>query len=251
MKSPEVLFVAWQEPVSRRILPIARLLKHNGDFEFAYINAVEAATELGFQPLLSFPELSTVYITSELPPLFTNRLMPKSRPDFPGYITELGLTAEQAEPFAVLARSEGRRATDSLEIFSAPLPRADGYEGFFLARGFRHLPECEKALESLAPGDQLFVMADVQNESNRAALLLRTASKHVVGYFPDHLANELHDACADLWTVRVTVSRVNPLPAPTIHRLLCHFTCPSELGAQLYRGPRYHPLSPRATQFAA
>ncbi len=69
--------------------------------------AVREATDLGFQPLLSFPELSTVYITSELPPLFTNRLMPKSRPDFPGYITELGLTAEQAEPFAVLARSEG------------------------------------------------------------------------------------------------------------------------------------------------
>jgi hypothetical protein len=173
---------------------VARLLKRNGDYEFAYINAVREATDLGFQPLLSFPELSTVYITSDLPPLFTNGLMPKLRPDFPGYITELGLTAEQAEPFAVLARSEGRRATDSLEVFSAPLPGADGYEGYFLARGVRHLPECEKALEAVTPDERLFVMADVQNESNGAALLLRTASKHVVGYFPDHLANELHAA---------------------------------------------------------
>jgi len=57
MKSPEVLFVAWQEPVSRKILPIARLLKHDGDYEFAYINAVEEATRLGFQPLLTFPDL--------------------------------------------------------------------------------------------------------------------------------------------------------------------------------------------------
>jgi hypothetical protein len=251
MKSPEVLFVAWQEPDSRRILPIARLLKHHGDYEFAYINAVEEATRLGFKPLLSFPELGTVYNATELPPLFTNRLMPKSRPAFSGYITELGLTAEQAEPFAVLARSEGRRATDSLEIFSGPLPCADGYEGFFLARGVRHLPDCEEALKSVAPGDRLYVMADVQNDSNPGALLLRTASKHVVGYFPDHLANELHEARADLSTVRVTVSRVNPPPAPTVHRLLCHFTCPSELGTQLYRGPRYHPLSSRATQFAA
>jgi hypothetical protein len=120
-----------------------------------------------------------------------------------------------------------------------------------LARGVRHLPECEKALESVTPGNQLFVMADVQNESNGAALLLRTASKHVVGYFPDHLANELHDAHADLATVRATVSRVNPPPAPMLHRLLCHFTCPSELGGQLYRGKRYHPLSARATEFAA
>ena len=135
-----MLYLAWQEPDSRRVVAIARLLKLNGDYEFAYINAVEEATRQGFQPLLSFPDLSTVYITSDLPPLFNNRLMPKSRPDFPGYITELGLTAEQAKPFAVLARSEGRRATDSLEVFSGPLPFADGYEGFFLARGVRHLP---------------------------------------------------------------------------------------------------------------
>jgi len=140
VKTPEMLYLAWQEPDSRRVVAIARLLKLNGDYEFAYINAVEEATRQGFQPLLSFPDLSTVYITSDLPPLFTNRLMPKSRPDFPGYITELGLTAEQAKPFAVLARSEGRRATDSLEVFSGPLPFADGYEGFFLARGVRHLP---------------------------------------------------------------------------------------------------------------
>ena len=125
MKTPEMLYLAWQEPDSRRVVAIARLLKLNGDYEFAYINAVEEATRQGFQPLLSFPDLSTVY---------------KSRPDFPGYITELGLTAEQAKPFAVLARSEGRRATDSLEVFSGPLPFADGYEGFFLARGVRHLP---------------------------------------------------------------------------------------------------------------
>lgn len=118
---------------SRRILPVARLLEHNGGYEFAYINAVEEATRLGFNALMSFPELDAVYHATDLPLLFTDRLMPKSRPDFTGYITELGLTAEQAEPFAVLARSEGRRATDSLEIFSGPLPCDDGYEGFFLA----------------------------------------------------------------------------------------------------------------------
>lgn len=251
MKSPTVLFVAWQEPGSRRILPIARLLKHNGDYEFAYINAVEDAVQLGFQPLLTFPDLAGVYITRELPPLFTNRLMPRTRPDFAGYLGELGLSVEQAEPFAVLARSGGRRETDSLEVFSAPLPCAEGHEGFFLARGVRHVPQSEAALASQAPGEKLFVMADVQNEANPAALLLRTAAKHAVGYVPDHLANELRDASADLTTVLVTVSRVNPPPAPMLHRLLCHFSCPRALGEQLYRGRRYLPLSARATQTAA
>jgi hypothetical protein len=251
MKSPVVLFLAWQEPVTRKILPIARLLKHNGDYEFAYINAVEEATRLGFHPLLTFPDLDEVYITGELPPLFTNRLMPRTRPDFAGYLGELGLSVELAEPFAVLARSGGRRETDSLEVFSAPLSCADGYEGFFLARGVRHLPESEIALASQKPGDRLYVMADVQNEANSAALLLRTASKHAVGYVPDHLANELHSANADLTTVEVAVSRVNPPPAPQLHRLLCHFSCPAPLGERLYRGHRYRPRSARATQSAA
>lgn len=251
MTSPTVLFIAWQEPDSRRILPIARLLKHNGGYEFAYINAVEEATRLGFHPLLTFPDLDGVYVTEMLPPLLTNRLMPRTRPDFAGYVGELGLSVEQAEPFAVLARSGGRRETDSLEIFAAPLQCANGYEGFFLARGVRHLPESEAALASQKPGDRLFVMADVQNETNPAALLLRTGPKHAVGYVPDHLANELHDAGADLTTVRITVSQVNAPPAPQLHRLLCHFNCPTTLGEKLYQGRRYHPLSARATQSAA
>jgi hypothetical protein len=94
MKTPEMLYLAWRNPDSRRILPIARLLKHNGEYEFACINAVKQATHLGFQPLLSFPDLDGVYITSELPPLFTNRVMPKSRPDFPECVSELGIHIE-------------------------------------------------------------------------------------------------------------------------------------------------------------
>jgi hypothetical protein len=251
MTSPTVLFVAWQEPVSRNILPIGRLLKHGEEYEFAYINAVEEAMRLGFEPLLTFPDRDGVYITDELPPLMTNRLMPRTRPDYTGYLAELGLSAENAEPFAVLARSGGRRETDSLEVFSAPLLCVEGYEGYFLARGVRHLPESESALLSQKAGDRLYVMADVQNEANPAALLLRTASKHCVGYVPDHLANELNDAGADLTAVKVTVARVNLPPAPMLHRLLCHFSCPSTLGAQLYRGPRYQPVSARATRSAA
>jgi hypothetical protein len=41
-------------------------------------------------------------------------------------------------------------------------------------------------------------MVDVQHEANPPTLLFRTASKHHVGYVPDHLANELHNAGADL-----------------------------------------------------
>lgn len=87
-------------------------------------------------------------------------------------------------------------------------------------RGVRQLPNCEEALKSVQPGERLYVMADLQNESNPGAVLLRTVSKHVVGYFPGHLANELREAHADLATIKVTVSRVNPSPARTVHRLL-------------------------------
>jgi len=45
------------------------------------IGAVEAA-RAGFRPLLSFPDLCTPYISSELFPLFANHVPRFSRPDY-------------------------------------------------------------------------------------------------------------------------------------------------------------------------
>lgn len=252
MTTRDLLFVAWQDAESRRIVPIGRLLRRDGRYEFAYVNAVSDARALGFEALLTYPDLEEVYESRDLPPLFSNRLLPKRRPELAEYLGELGLSVEQGEPFTVLSRSGGRRTTDRLEVFAPPEQMNDGnYQGLFLARGVRHVPGSEAALAQLGAASPLFVMADVQNSTNSAALALRDGAQHLLGYVPDYLANELVTAGASPALLQVTAERINLPPAPVHHRLLCRFRMPGKVGGTLFRGEGYQPLSPKAAATAA
>jgi hypothetical protein len=88
---------------------VGRLLRVSDGYEFAYIGAVHRAQQLGFEPLLTFPSFDNVYRSSQLPPVFSNRLMNASRNDFAEHVARLALRVDEAEPFTVLARSAGRR----------------------------------------------------------------------------------------------------------------------------------------------
>jgi hypothetical protein len=246
-----LLFVTWQDAESRRIVPIGRLLQRAKGYEFAYVNAVAEARKLGFEPLLTFPDLNEVYESVDLPPILSNRLMPSGRPEFSAYLAELGLSLEHAEPFSVLSRSGGRRATDRLEVFAPPDKTEHGYEGLFLMRGVRHVPGSEAALSELAAESRLFVMADFQNEANPHALALRDAAKRLLGYVPDYLANELASADAHPSLMEIRVERLNLPPAPVQHRLLCRFCVPDPIGDRLFRGESFRPVSQKATASAA
>lgn len=50
------------------------------------------AEALGFAQLLTFPELTSVYRSAHLPPLFSNRLMSASRRDFAEHLQRLGVS---------------------------------------------------------------------------------------------------------------------------------------------------------------
>jgi hypothetical protein len=244
MKPPTTLFVSWQDEDTRRILPIGRLVRDGNVFEFAYINSALKAQEYGFEPLLSFPELGRVYRSASLPPLFENRVMPRSREDFGAYVEALGLAPEHAEPFSVLARSGGRRATDHLEVFAPPALTGELAEGLFLARGIRHIPNAERVVAtSVRRDDRLVVRADPTNAANKLALALETVGQAMIGYVPDYLAMELGRLQASCTDLVVRVAQVNLDPAPVHHRLLCHFTYPIELGRQLFRGSEYAPIA--------
>ena len=122
-RTDRLLFVAWQNPVTRRFYPVARLAQIEGDgcqdcFEFAYIRGTQQAD--GFQPFVSFPNLDQVYRGKVLFPMFANRLLSSNRSDFPEYIAQLGLPPATISPITILSRSAGRRTTDTLELF--PLP---------------------------------------------------------------------------------------------------------------------------------
>jgi len=84
-----------------------------GDFEFRYLRGAE--TDPDFRPFIGFPDLHRLYRSTEQFPFFENRLMSRGRADYSAYLGSLGL-AHNADPFEVLARSGGRRATDTVEV---------------------------------------------------------------------------------------------------------------------------------------
>lgn len=246
----QTVFLAWQNPNSRKVLPVGRLVQLGPrDFEFAYIQAALDAQADDFAPLVSFPDFDRVYRGEELPALFRNRVLSRSRPDYPEYIKQLGLE-EDASPLDQMVRSGGRRVTDTLEVFAAPTPLPNGgWHQYLLVRGVRYLPDAEGAISDLKEGEQLLVMRDEQNDAGAHARLLRTDGTRLVGFLPDYFALEMEGQQIDSSKLRVTVERVNPPPALVQQRLLCRV---EYTGTQrLFTGDKYQPIADGATTVAA
>ena len=72
--------------------------------------AERAQQEVGFPLLLEFPRLDADYRSSELFPLFQNRVMNRKRPDFVDYVHGLDLP-DEADPIRSLPQTvaTGRR----------------------------------------------------------------------------------------------------------------------------------------------
>jgi len=250
----QVLFVAWQQPESRQYYPIARLAAGVGDgrdlFEFSYIKGAEQAAKEGFQPFLAFPLKNSVYRSNELFPFFTNRLMSPNRPDFATHVRRLGLDAD-ANPMAILARSGGSRATDSIELFQLPIwdESIGCCQNFFWMHGFRHLtPEQQARLATLVPGDELAARHEATNSSDPAALQLFSPDGVFIGYVPRYLASDAVHLLHRCDNFKVFVDRVNQEPAPTQQRLLCRLESGRPIGFVPCSQDVYQPISSDAVR---
>ena len=115
----KTLFVAWQDKANTRAwYPIGRLDADvaRSRFEFKYIQGAEMARKgAGLEPLDAFPDFHKIYKSSELFPLFRNRILGEGREDFKDYIQQLGLDPQHASPLEILALTGGERQTDNLE----------------------------------------------------------------------------------------------------------------------------------------
>jgi hypothetical protein len=253
------LFVTWQEPESRRIYPIARLLRlPSGEYELAYIRAVAQARAQGFGGLPGFEDLEQVYVSLELPALFERR-PPKRRPraapkqvDAPAAPAAPELSAESLDAAPIILRVPGASGETSwrLEVFAPPLPATAGrFWGAFVARGVGRAPGSADAVEQLAPEEPLTLVAEPENAYNPRAVLIARADQTPIGYLPDYLANELGEAGSGPEQLEVQVQRSERVtfpPAPAIYQVTCRYTCPAPLGRALFRSEPYQPASPRA-----
>jgi hypothetical protein len=253
-----MLFVTWQAPESRRIFPIARVMRRpSGDYEWAYVRAVSDARAQGFVGLPGYEDLDAVCVSPGLPALFAHRLPSRGRRRAaPG--TQPANDLFDPTPITLLVPL-GSGTHERLEVFAPPLPAPLGKAwGVFVARGVGRTPGSEIAVESLTPHERLLLWPESDNAYNPRALLLLREDRTPVGYVPDYLANELAEAqdphsppdaappSADVRAEVLSAERVNHPPAAPIYSVLCRYTCSAALGARLFRSERYQPLSPDA-----
>jgi hypothetical protein len=238
------LYVAWRRP-DGLIVPVGVLTQTANEtgsaFRFVYLKMAERQDD--FDPLPGLIDLHRAYEARSLFPVFANRVMPRERPDYGSFVEQLDLTLE-TDPFEVLARSEGVRTTDRIEVFPYP-HRTDGgaLTTLFFARGIRHLDGASEAVDQLCDGDELTLAEEPDNKINPRAMLLSTATGEQVGWAPDYLLETIHQLRElNEELPSVIVEHVNPSTVASHLRLLCRLSAPWPLGFEPLSGPEFQPI---------
>ncbi len=224
----QAVFLTWRDPETRRWIPVGRLTAEKGEYQFVYTYGAKSSPH--FIPFGRMQDLNSIYVSNRLFPLFANRLLPRTRPEYAEYLHWLGLDGATASDLDVLARSGGQRATDTLEIIQFPKKTINGkFTVTFFAHGLRHFSGGgQYSLTDLAPGDHLFLMRDVQNKVDPMALLMRTGDPvSLAGYVPRYYSDDFSRLLTLVGpeNVCVVIERVNS-DAPSSLRLLCKLDSP-------------------------
>ena len=226
--------------------PIGRLEFDHGMYRFVYTQG--ARTAVGFTPFSGMEDLEEIYESNELFPVFANRLLPKSRPEYDAYLQWSGFDpANPPDPIAVLGVTEGIRRTDMIELFPCPVRDEQGcYLNKFFLHGLRYMPEAAKArVLALQEDEPLYPMLDLCNPTDRNAVALRTVNgdRLILGYVPRYLA---HDVCKLFQScepefINIFAHRVNR-GAPLQQRLLCRMHACWPEGFQPCSGEEFQPI---------
>src|SRR5690606_12013686 len=155
-----------------------------------------------------------MYESTELFPLFSNRLLSKNRPEYQEFLEWLNIPIGKDDPLALLSRSGGIRGTDSLVIFPCPEPTPEGkYTLTFFSQGLRYLTrEALEVIVNLKSDTRLYLLPDVQNPIDPLAIALRTETPVcLVGYVPRYFVEDFHFLLQRDYknSVMVFVDRVN------------------------------------------
>lgn len=236
------LYLVWRQP-EHRWWPVGVLRREGPEFTFQYTRGAVAAQAAGFRPLLSFPDLSEIYASRELFPLFANRLPPESRGDYSQFVEALDLCGE-ADPLVLLGRSGGERETDTFEVFPAPSRAADGrFETTFFVRGLRARDEAAQAEALILKiGERLLLEAEPANPHDSSAVRVMSERGTHLGFVPRYLAPDVQQLIEAGAGIEVRVRRLNPPPAPLQFRILCDLGADWPAGFSPLRVDEFEPL---------
>jgi hypothetical protein len=257
--APGRLVVAWQHPVERSIQPVGFLNRTDDAFTFGYIRNAKAVHD--FPGLLGFDDLYRTYESPELFPLFSQRAMDPRRPDYQRYVNTLGLEGEPG-PWEQIARSQGHREGDTIQLFPEPTVDGDEVRCLFLVHGMRHADKSPKiingveasatreqidaALKRLEPGDELGIFREPRNVKNPLAIVVTISPDQLipVGWVPDLLVQDLQRLLG-FARVTITAAHVNGAEAPWHLRLLARLRAAPAAGFRFFVSDKWEPLAPQ------
>nr|VFK07833.1 MAG: HIRAN domain-containing protein [Candidatus Kentron sp. LPFa] len=239
----KALYLAWQDPQTRRWYTVGRLGRENGHYLFCYTRG--ALVPPGFGYLGRMRDKYQAYHSDKLFPLFANRLLNTSRPEYPDYLAWMGMD-DTASELELLGRSGGHRATDQLCVYPEVEPDEQGRMAlYFFSHGVRYLSDNEQeTLSRLKPGEALQLTPEEDNPHDPHALLLETVESVRLGYCPRYLNQDLQ-LIQQQAALRLTVEKIN-LDAPLQFRLLCKAVFVSPQGFDLYAKEEHQPLAAMA-----
>ncbi len=244
------LFLAWQDPLSRNWFPVGRLLYDGLEYVFFYTKGAKASEN--FKPFGVMNNLEQVYFSTDIFPLFGNRIIQKNRPEYFDFLKWIDLNESEAEPIVILERTGGKRETDTLAIFPEPRRTAENqYIMAFFVNGIKYLtPETINRIDSLNVGERLFLLKDVQNKHDAFSLVMRTdAPATLVGYCPRYLNEDFNWLLNNVNhnSIQVTVKRINN-DAPLQLKLLCELTSTWPIDFHPCSAEIYQPISIQASE---
>lgn len=219
------LILAWQNSVTRRWYPIARIGREETEYVLRYVQGV-MLPEVG--PAATLPGMENVHVqyrSRTLFPFFQNRLYNRKRADWDRYRDWLGLTSDEiADPLVELSASGGTRATDPYQVLKIPERVDEQYSAQFFVHGPNNVDEHG----DVQPGERLLLQFDVQNLVDPSAISLRTdAHKRIVGFLLRLIDRDVQRIIAENGpeTVTVTLNDVSE-DAPLNLRYRCSLSAP-------------------------
>lgn len=219
------VYVAWQEPDTHNWHVVGNLQERKSGYVFKYTKGALSSSK--FTKFSGMKDVSETYVSEELFPLFKNRLLSSKRPEYPRFISWLGLDSEHTTPIDILGRSGGLRSTDNLQIFKRIEVATDGsFKHYFFLHGLGYLTETSnKRVSQLMPGEVLKLCLDMQNDHYSEAVVVRVDQPaEIVGYCPRYFSKFIKGMLFEnARSVFLTVEKISE-DAPHNYRLLCKLT---------------------------
>lgn len=232
--------MTWQHPLTRRTTAVGLLTHVDTTYRFCYLHS--ASTVEGFQPFLGFPDLERRYAAAALFPLFAQRVMHPSRPDFDRYRRALGLDVDSSD-WAMLGRSQGQREGDAIRVFPEPdVNEAGVTSSTFFVNGLgdrmREDPRVEPALVRLIVGNRLRLLEERATAEDTRALLVVERTGVALARVPGLLLSHL-DEIRSHGEPELSVADTNGLNVLPAYRLLVMLRGTAPVGYRPFDGPEW------------